>query len=95
MFNNKVLLVTGGTGSFGKSFISLTIKKYKPKKIIVYSRDEMKQWFMAQEISNNTSKVKFVIGDVRDSERLLYSTRNVDYIRLWIFFEKWDCVLDH
>jgi UDP-N-acetylglucosamine 4,6-dehydratase/5-epimerase len=70
MFNDKTIFLTGGTGSFGNAFIPLTLKRYNPKQIIVYSRDEMKQWEMAQKFEGN-SKVKFVIGDVRDKERLL------------------------
>ena len=69
MFENKTLLVTGGTGSFGKKFIELTLNKFNPKRIIVYSRDEMKQWTMSQNyIANN--KIEFIIGDIRDKERL-------------------------
>ena len=64
MFNNKNILVTGGTGSFGKKFIKQTLKKYNPKKIIVYSRDEMKQWEMNESFKE--SKIKFIIGDIRD-----------------------------
>ena len=80
MINNKTLLVTGGTGSFGKNFIQLTLKKYNPKKIIVYSRDEMKQWFMAKELEEYKNKIQFIIGDVRDSGRLNHCCRKVDYI---------------
>ena len=69
MFENKTLLVTGGTGSFGKKFIELTLNKFNPKRIIVYSRDEMKQWTMSQNyIANN--KIEIIIGDIRDKERL-------------------------
>ena len=52
LFTNKTILITGGTGSFGKKFVSLTLQKYNPKKIIIYSRDEMKQYFMEQTIQN-------------------------------------------
>ena len=62
MFNNKTILITGGTGSFGTRFIKTTLKKYKPKKIIVYSRDELKQFNMQQEISSD--KLRF-LGDIR------------------------------
>jgi len=55
MFDDKTILVTGGTGSFGNTFIPMTIKKYKPKRIIVYSRDEMKQWEMAKKFENESS----------------------------------------
>ena len=74
MFNKKNILITGGTGSFGKVFVSHIISKYKNAKIYVYSRDEMKQWDMANEVNNN--KVKFIIGDVRDKEKLHKSIFN-------------------
>ena len=67
--NNKIIFITGGTGSFGQAFIGHVLKNFKPKKIIVYSRDEMKQWTMSQNyIANN--KIEFIIGDIRDKERL-------------------------
>jgi len=66
---NGTILVTGGTGSFGHKFLPLTLKKYNPKKIIVFSRDEMKQWEMAK-LFENDSRVRFFIGDVRDRDRL-------------------------
>ena len=69
MFKNKTILVTGGTGSFGKKFIELTLSKFKPNRIIVFSRDEMKQWDMSQSYIGN-KKIRFVIGDIRDKERL-------------------------
>ena len=72
MLNNKSILVTGGTGSFGKKFTKLTLKNYSPKKIIIFSRDEMKQWNMADKFQqfDPDDKIKYVIGDVRDKERL-------------------------
>ena len=79
MLNNKIILLTGGTGSFGQTFIPLTLKHYKPKQIIVYSRDEMKQWEMAQKFEGDL-RVKFVIGDVRDRERLVRCMSGVDFI---------------
>lgn len=79
MFNNKKILITGGTGSFGKKFVEMTLKKYKPDTIIIYSRDEMKQWNMSQEYQNEGS-VKFVIGDVRDKDRLSRSLDGIDYV---------------
>ena len=63
------ILVTGGTGSFGRRFIDLTLSKYKPKKIIVLSRDEMKQWDMAKSYTDEP-RIRFFLGDVRDRERL-------------------------
>ena len=76
-FNNSSILITGGTGSFGKKFISDTLKYKKPKKIIVYSRDEIKQWDMNLEFKD--SKIHYVIGDVRDYQSLLKALKNVDY----------------
>ena len=75
---NSIILITGGTGSFGNHFIPMTLKKYNPKKIIVYSRDEMKQWNMVNKI--NSKKVNFVIGDIRDKERLQNVLSGVDYV---------------
>ena len=76
---NSTILITGGTGSFGKTFIPMTLEKHNPKQIIVYSRDEMKQFTLAQEFKNNP-KVKFVIGDVRDKERLSRCLDGVDFV---------------
>jgi UDP-N-acetylglucosamine 4,6-dehydratase/5-epimerase len=69
MLTNKSILITGGTGSFGHTFIPMTLKKYNPKQLVIYSRDEMKQWEMAQKFEGD-SRVKFVIGDVRDRRHL-------------------------
>ena len=77
---NSTILITGGTGSFGKTFIPMTLKKFSPKKIIIYSRDEMKQFTLSQESFKNDSRVKFVIGDVRDKERLSRCLDGVDYV---------------
>lgn len=79
MLTNSIILITGGTGSFGNTFIPMTLKKYNPKKIIVYSRDEMKQWEMAKKFQND-SRVRFFIGDVRDRERLYRALDSVDYV---------------
>lgn len=79
MFDNSVILVTGGTGSFGHKFLSMTLEKYNPKKIIIYSRDEMKQWEMAKKYKNDP-RVRFFIGDVRDKERLYRALDGVDYV---------------
>ena len=76
---NSTILITGGTGSFGKKFVQMTIKKYNPKKIIVFSRDEIKQWDMAKLYQEN-DKVRFFIGDVRDRERLYRAFDGIDYV---------------
>lgn len=78
MFNDKTILITGGTGSFGRKFIEMTLQKYNPKKVIIYSRDEMKQWEMAK--SYNDGRVRFFIGDVRDKDRLYRALDGVDYV---------------
>ena len=82
MFENKSILITGGTGSFGKTFTKLTLENYKPKKIIIFSRDEMKQWNMAEKFQkfDPEGKIEYVIGDVRDKERLHRVVDGVDYI---------------
>ncbi len=78
MFNGKNLLITGGTGSFGRKFTKIVLKKYKPNKIIIFSRDELKQYEMAQEFSN--SCMRYFIGDVRDFDRLKTAMRDVDFV---------------
>lgn len=79
MLDNKCILVTGGTGSFGHTFIPMTLKKYNPKKIIIFSRDEMKQWEMAK-LFEGDPRVRFFIGDVRDKDRLYRALDGVDYV---------------
>ena len=79
MLTNSTILVTGGTGSFGNTFIPMTLKQYNPKKIIVFSRDEMKQWDMAKKFEGD-KRVRFFIGDVRDRERLYRALDDVDYV---------------
>ena len=79
MFEDKVILITGGTGSFGKAFVKRILNIHRPRKVIVFSRDEMKQWNMANEF-NNDPKLRFFIGDVRDKERLYTACRGVDLI---------------
>ena len=79
MLANSTILVTGGTGSFGHSFIPLTLERYNPKKIIILSRDEMKQWEMAK-LYKADPRVRFFIGDVRDKERLHRAFSGVDYV---------------
>ncbi|OAM81233.1 UDP-N-acetylglucosamine 4,6-dehydratase (inverting) [Devosia elaeis] len=79
MLSGKSILVTGGTGSFGNHFLPMTLERYNPERLIVYSRDEMKQWEMAKKF-NNDSRVRFFIGDVRDRERLYRALDGVDYV---------------
>ncbi|MEP2650961.1 MAG: UDP-N-acetylglucosamine 4,6-dehydratase (inverting) [Paraglaciecola sp.] len=78
MFSNKSILITGGTGSFGKRFVDHLIKEYAPKKLIIYSRDELKQFEMQQTF--NAPCMRYFIGDVRDKERLKAAMRDVDYV---------------
>ena len=80
MLNNKIILVTGGTGSFGKKFIKTVFKEYKPEKVIVYSRDELKQFEMSQELPENKYPIRYFIGDVRDSRRLRRAFEDVDIV---------------
>lgn len=78
MFNNKNILITGGTGSFGKKYTEIILSKYKPNKIIIFSRDELKQYEMAQSFTNKC--MRYFIGDVRDMERLKEAMHNVDFV---------------
>lgn len=78
MFDGKVILITGGTGSFGKHCVSTLLAKYQPKKLIIYSRDELKQYEMAQVF--NSPVMRYFIGDVRDFNRLNQAMRGVDYV---------------
>ncbi len=80
MLNNKTILVTGGTGSFGKAFTKYVLTHYDPKKIIIYSRDEFKQFLMQNEFKEYAQKLRFFIGDVRDKERLERALEGVDYV---------------
>jgi UDP-N-acetylglucosamine 4,6-dehydratase (inverting) len=79
MLSGKTVLITGGTGSFGHAFIRLTLERYNPRKLIVYSRDEMKQWEMAKKFPGET-RLRFFIGDVRDRERMYRALDGVDYV---------------
>jgi FlaA1/EpsC-like NDP-sugar epimerase len=79
MNDNSSILITGGTGSFGHAFVSTVLKKYNPRRVIVYSRDEMKQWEMSK-LYENVPQVRFFVGDVRDKERLSRALDNVDYV---------------
>ena len=78
MFNGKNILITGGTGSFGKKYTKILLEKYTPNKIIIYSRDELKQYEMAQEYTDRC--MRYFIGDVRDEARLKKATKDVDFI---------------
>jgi UDP-N-acetylglucosamine 4,6-dehydratase len=81
MLNNKTILITGGTGSFGKKCTEIILKKYKPKKLIIFSRDELKQFEMSQIFSfEKYPCMRYFLGDVRDKERLYRAFRGVDYI---------------
>lgn len=79
MLKNSSILVTGGTGSFGHTFIPMTLEKYNPKKIVIFSRDEMKQWEMAK-LFKNDSRIRFMIGDVRDKDRLYRALDGIDHV---------------
>lgn len=78
MFDNKSIFITGGTGSFGKKYVKTILENYNPKKIIVYSRDELKQFEMKQEF--NDSRMRYLIGDVRDGERLTNAMAGIDFV---------------
>jgi len=78
VFNDKSILITGGTGSFGKKFIKTILKDYSPRRIIVFSRDELKQFEMQQDFMDKS--LRFFIGDVRDRERLVQAMRGVDFV---------------
>ena len=80
MLNNKTILITGGTGSFGNHFTQYVLDHYKPKKIIIYSRDEFKQFNMANKFKEHADVLRFFIGDVRDKERFQRALDGVDYV---------------
>lgn len=80
MLNDKTILITGGTGSFGKCFTKYVLEHYEPKKIIIYSRDEFKQYLMQNEFRQYESKMRYFIGDVRDKDRLKRAFEGVDYV---------------
>ena len=79
MLRQSTILITGGTGSFGKKFVQMTLDRYNPKCIIIFSRDEMKQWEMAEKYIGD-ERVKFIIGDVRDKERISRSLDGIDFV---------------
>ena len=79
MLANSSILITGGTGSFGHTFVPMTLAKYNPRRLVIYSRDEMKQWEMAK-LYGNDPRVRFFIGDVRDKDRLSRALNGIDYV---------------
>ena len=79
MLKNSSILITGGTGSFGNSFVPMTLKKYNPRRLVIFSRDEIKQWEMAKFFKDDP-RVRFFIGDVRDKDRLHRALDNVDFV---------------
>lgn len=79
MLKNSSILITGGTGSFGHSFVPMTLAKYNPRRLVIYSRDEMKQWEMAK-LYGDDQRVRFFIGDVRDKDRLRRALNSIDYV---------------
>ncbi len=81
MFNGKNILITGGTGSFGKKYTKILLEKYTPNKIIIFSRDELKQYEMEQEFDKSSHRcMRYFIGDVRDKERLKKAMQGVDFV---------------
>ncbi|MDA9288617.1 UDP-N-acetylglucosamine 4,6-dehydratase (inverting) [Amylibacter sp.] len=79
MLSNSTILITGGTGSFSKTFIPMTLAKYKPKRLVVFSRDEMKQWDLAEQYQN-IDEVEFIIGDVRDKSAIHRALDGIDFV---------------
>ena len=79
IYNDKVILITGGTGSFGNACVPFILENYKPKKLIIFSRDEMKQWHMQKKFSNHDN-LRFFLGDVRDPQRLNRALNGVDFV---------------
>ena len=79
MLKNSSILITGGTGSFGHAFVPMTLKQYNPRRLVILSRDEMKQWEMAK-LFNNDPRVRFFIGDVRDKDRIYRALDGIDYV---------------
>ena len=80
ILDDKTILITGGTGSFGRCFTEYVLEHYHPKKIIIYSRDEFKQWVMANDFAQYKDRLRFFIGDVRDYERMKRAFEGVDYV---------------
>ena len=80
MLNGKAILITGGTGSFGNHFVQYVLKHYKPRKIVIYSRDEYKQFLMKSKFPSVDVPIQYYIGDVRDGDRLRRAFYGVDYV---------------
>ncbi len=80
LFDDAVILITGGTGSFGKKFVEIVLREHNPKKVIIFSRDELKQYEMAEQYLEHEEKIRYFIGDVRDRERLARAFHEVDYV---------------
>lgn len=80
MFDDKSILITGGTGSFGKEFAKILLTKHKPRRLIIFSRDELKQFEMSQTYSMDQYPIRYFLGDVRDKERLYRAFQGVDYV---------------
>ena len=80
MFNGKSILITGGTGSFGNQYISTLLDRYKPKRLVIFSRDELKQYEMSMKFKGNEDILRFFIGDIRDASRLNEAMRGIDYV---------------
>ena len=78
MYNNKKILITGGTGSFGHAFVDRILKRYNPKKVVIFSRDEFKQHQMSEHFNDN--RLRFFIGDVRDRERIELAMEGIDFV---------------
>ena len=78
IFHNKSILITGGTGSFGSNFVKRIIDSYKPRRLIIYSRDELKQFELQNSIEDKNNVLRFFIGDVRDKDRLIMAMKGVD-----------------
>ena len=79
MLSNSSILITGGTGSFGHTFVAMTLAKYNPRRVVIISRDEMKQWEMAK-LYKNDDRVRFFIGDVRDRDRMMRALKDIDFV---------------
>lgn len=79
MLDGSSILITGGTGSFGHTFVPMTLAKYNPRRLVIFSRDEMKQWEMAK-LYGNDKRVRFFIGDVRDKDRLARALDGIEYV---------------